>query len=81
MNHNGKGIFEGCPAYEGCKIPFIIFKADTVPNCLEVTATAEGEIMAIKHKEYDVVGLQFHPESINTPDGMKLIENFVGGKF
>lgn len=54
-------------------------KAESLPDCLEVTAMADGEIMAIKHREYDVVGLQFHPESINTPKGMKLIENFIEG--
>ena len=56
-------------------------KADTLPDCLEVTAMAEGEIMALKHKEYDVIGLQFHPESINTPEGIRIIENFVKGGF
>ena len=52
----------------------------TVPDCLEVTATVGDEIMAIRHKTMPVVGLQFHPESINTPDGMKLIENFIKGE-
>ena len=82
MTHNEKGIFEGCPQpMQVARYHSLSIKADTVPDCLEVTATADGEIMAIKHKDYDVVGLQFHPESINTPEGMKLIENFIKGKF
>ncbi|MCR4788955.1 MAG: aminodeoxychorismate/anthranilate synthase component II [Lachnospiraceae bacterium] len=53
--------------------------AETVPDCLKVTArTDDGEIMAVEHKEYPVYGLQFHPESVLTPDGMKMIENFIG---
>ncbi|SMC86775.1 anthranilate synthase component II [Papillibacter cinnamivorans] len=51
---------------------------DTVPACLRVTAeTDEGEIMAVMHREYPVFGLQFHPESILTPDGMQIIRNFL----
>ncbi len=82
MAHNGKGIFEHCPnPMEVARYHSLSVKADTVPDCLEVTAKAEGEIMAIKHKEYDVVGLQFHPESINTPQGMQIIKNFIEGKY
>jgi len=52
---------------------------ETVPDCLLVTAeTADGEIMAVKHREYEVYGLQFHPESILTPDGKTIISNFLG---
>ena len=51
---------------------------DSLPDCLEVTAvSAEGYIMAIRHKEYDVRGIQFHPESVLTPDGKKMIENWI----
>ncbi|MDD3403068.1 MAG: aminodeoxychorismate/anthranilate synthase component II [Hespellia sp.] len=50
----------------------------TMPDTLEIIGkTEDGEIMAVKHKEYDVYGLQFHPESILTPDGAKIIENFL----
>ncbi len=50
----------------------------TMPECLEVTAvTEDGEVMAVKHKEYQVYGVQFHPESIMTPDGKKMMENFI----
>lgn len=51
----------------------------TMPDCLKVTArTADGEIMAVEHKEYAVYGVQFHPESVLTPEGRKIIENFLG---
>jgi len=51
---------------------------DTMPECLQVTAlTDDGEVMAVKHKEYQVYGVQFHPESIMTPDGKKMMENFI----
>lgn len=51
---------------------------DTLPACLKVTARADdGEIMAVEHRRYPVFGLQFHPESILTPDGAKILENFI----
>jgi len=50
----------------------------TMPDCLEVTArTEDGEIMGVKHKQYNIYGLQFHPESILTPDGMEILKNFM----
>ena len=51
---------------------------DTMPDCLKVTARADdGEIMAVEHRRYLVFGLQFHPESILTPDGIRILENFI----
>ncbi len=51
----------------------------TKPECLRVTAeTADGEVMAVQHKEYPVYGLQFHPESIMTPEGKQMLRNFIG---
>lgn len=53
----------------------------TMPDCLDIIArTNDGEIMAVKHKQYDVYGLQFHPESIMTPDGYTIIKNFLNIK-
>lgn len=49
-----------------------------MPDALKVTAvTADGEIMAVQHKDYPIFGVQFHPESIMTPDGKKMLENFI----
>ena len=54
--------------------------AKELMHCLEVTATApDGEIMAVQHKEYEIYGVQFHPESVMTPDGLQLIRNFLEG--
>ena len=51
---------------------------DKLPECLKITAeTADGEIMSVEHRDYPVYGLQFHPESVLTPDGRKIIENFL----
>ena len=55
-----------------------VVDSEGLPDCLEVTAiSAEGQIMALRHKELDVHGIQFHPESVLTPDGKKMIENFL----
>lgn len=51
---------------------------DTLPDCLQVTATTgEGEIMGVQHREYPIYGVQFHPESIMTPDGKAMLQNFI----
>lgn len=75
----------GCPVFRGLpdQIPAaryhsLVARADTLPGCLQVTATAEnGEIMAVCHKRDPVYGLQFHPESILTPQGHIILENFL----
>jgi len=55
---------------------------DTMPDCLKITAvtTDQGEIMAVEHKEYPIYGVQFHPESIMTPEGRRMLSNFVNSK-
>ena len=56
-------------------------EGDTMPECLKITAvTDDGEIMAVQHTEYDIFGVQFHPESIMTPHGKSMLENFIKGK-
>lgn len=55
-----------------------VVDADTMPDCLEVTCLSnEGQVMALRHKEYDVRGIQFHPESVLTPDGKKMIKSWL----
>ena len=80
VTHDGRGIFEGLPdPLEGGR--YHSLAAVTVPEELEVCATAEdGEVMAVRHRELPVVGIQFHPESVLTPDGPTLGRNFLEGK-
>lgn len=74
-----------CPLFKGCPetVPVARYHslaadADTMPACLKITAeTADGEIMAVQHREYPIYGVQFHPESIMTPDGKTMLENFI----
>ena len=55
-----------------------VVSKDGLPSCLEITAESdEGQIMALRHKEYDIHGIQFHPESVLTPEGRKIISNFI----
>lgn len=77
--HDGKSIFKGLPnPFPATRYHSLIVKKETLPDCLEVSAwTAEGEIMAIRHKELPVEGVQFHPESIMTTAGKELLKNFL----
>jgi 4-amino-4-deoxychorismate synthase (2-amino-4-deoxychorismate-forming) component II len=77
--HDGKTIFEGLEnPFEAMRYHSLLVEADTVPDCLEVSArTAEGEVMGLRHKRYPIEGVQFHPESIGTPDGKTLLRNFL----
>jgi anthranilate synthase/phosphoribosyltransferase len=78
VNHNGKGIFKDIPSpFEGMRYHSLIVH-EPVPPELEVLATTpEGEIMALKHREHPTYGVQFHPESILTEHGKKLLKNFL----
>lgn len=68
--------------FEATRYHSLIVKPETLPDCLDVTATTkEDEIMGIQHKEYPVYGVQFHPESILTRDGLKIVNNFLGIKY
>jgi anthranilate synthase component II len=77
--HDNKGVFAGLPnPFDGMRYHSLIVEKDSVPDCFEISAwTAEGEIMGLRHKELDVEGVQFHPESIMTPDGIALLNNFM----
>ncbi|MEY2491038.1 MAG: anthranilate synthase component [Verrucomicrobiota bacterium] len=79
IRHNALGIFENLPQpLEATRYHSLIVKRDSVPDSLEITAeTAEGEIMALQHKDFRVYGVQFHPESILTAEGKKLLGNFL----
>jgi para-aminobenzoate synthetase component II len=77
--HDGKTLFEGLPSpFTATRYHSLIVKSETLPDCLEVSArTAEGEIMALRHKEYAIEGVQFHPESIITDHGHQILRNFL----
>lgn len=74
-------IFSGCPEIAPvARYHSLAVDPDTLPDCLKVTSlTTEGEVMAVQHKEYPIFGLQFHPESIMTPDGKQMLRNFICG--
>lgn len=77
--HNGKDIFKGIPnPFDATRYHSLIVERKTLPSCLEVTAeTSAKEIMGLKHKKYPIWGVQFHPESILTESGIKLLANFL----
>jgi anthranilate synthase/aminodeoxychorismate synthase-like glutamine amidotransferase len=79
IKSNGKGIFKGIKkAIIGTRYHSLIIEKKTLGNDLLITAeTKDKIIMGIMHKKYNVHGVQFHPESIKTPDGMKLLKNFI----
>lgn len=72
-------LFRACPKIApAARYHSLAAKADTMPECLKITAvTTDGEIMAVCHKEHRIYGVQFHPESIMTPNGKQMLENFI----
>ena len=72
-------LFEGLPdSIPVARYHSLALLRDTLPDCLTITAqTEDGEVMAVAHKDYPVFGLQFHPESILTPDGKTILQNFI----
>lgn len=79
IHHDGKTIFKGLPTpFTATRYHSLIVKRETLPDCLEISAeTAEGEIMGLRHKEYPIEGVQFHPESIITDHGHQILRNFL----
>jgi anthranilate synthase/aminodeoxychorismate synthase-like glutamine amidotransferase len=77
--HDGKSVFKGLPSpFDATRYHSLIIERSSLPDCLKITAwTAEGEIMGVRHREYNVHGVQFHPESILTVEGKKLLQNFL----
>jgi anthranilate synthase/aminodeoxychorismate synthase-like glutamine amidotransferase len=80
VHHDGRGIFEGLPQ----NFPagrYHSLAATSIPDALEVSATAaDGEVMAVRHRELALDGVQFHPESVLTPSGVDLAKNFLGAR-
>lgn len=81
IHHTGQSVFAGMPAdFEATRYHSLIIQRDTLPSCLEITAVAAddaSEIMGVRHKNLPVHGVQFHPESILTQDGKRLLKNFL----
>jgi anthranilate synthase/aminodeoxychorismate synthase-like glutamine amidotransferase len=79
IHHNGTGVFAGLPSpFEATRYHSLLVKNDTFPASLEITAwTEEQEIMGLRHREFPIHGVQFHPESILTLEGKKLLKNFL----
>ena len=80
IEHDGKGIFRGVEnPFKATRYHSLVGERTSIPDCLEVSAhsTDDGEIMGIRHREHPVMGVQFHPESILTSEGKRIIANFL----
>ena len=79
VEHTGAGVLRGLPnPFEAIRYHSLAVYPESLPDCLEVTArTANGLIMGLRHKEHPIEGVQFHPESIMTPNGKQLLQNYL----
>jgi len=80
IHHDGDALFAGVPSpFEAMRYHSLIADPSAFPACLRIIArTDDGTIMALRHIEHPVIGVQFHPESIGTPDGRQIVANFLG---
>jgi len=79
ITHTGKGVFRDLPSpFTATRYHSLLVERSSLPDCLEITAESpEGEIMGLQHKQFSVHGVQFHPESIATEGGMRILQNFL----
>ena len=79
IHHSGMGLHaKNNNPFQATRYHSLIVERETLPDCLEITAwTEEGEIMGLRHKEYPIEGVQYHPESIMTEDGKQLLKEFI----
>jgi anthranilate synthase/aminodeoxychorismate synthase-like glutamine amidotransferase len=79
VRHNGSGLFTGLPMpFEAGRYHSLVVERTSFPRCLEIIAESDdGEIMALRHREFPMYGVQFHPESVLTRDGQKILERFL----
>lgn len=78
IEHEGAGVFEGLPSpLIATRYHSLVIDPETMPTCLEVTATCDGTVMGVRHRELPIEGVQFHPESILTGAGHDLLRNFL----
>jgi len=82
IHHDGRGVFEGLAnPFTATRYHSLIVRRETLPDCLEITAeTTSGEIMGIRHRQFPIEGVQFHPESIITDHGHQMLRNFLMNK-
>jgi len=80
VRHRGRGLFAGLPSpFQAGRYHSLVVERKSLPRCLSVTAwTDEGEIMGLRHRTLDVEGVQFHPESVLTAEGKRLLGNWLG---
>ncbi len=83
ISHDGKGVFTGLPnPFEAMRYHSLIVSETTLPECLTATARSDqGELMGLRHRDLAIEGVQFHPESIMTPDGIQLLKNFLDADY
>lgn len=83
VSHDGKGVFTGLPSpFDAMRYHSLVVEDSSLPDCLEVTArTDQGELMGLRHKSLAIEGVQFHPESIMTPEGVQLLRNFMSERY
>jgi anthranilate synthase/aminodeoxychorismate synthase-like glutamine amidotransferase len=79
ISHDNRGVFTGLPdPFEAMRYHSLVVDEASLPECLTITARSDqGELMGVRHKTLAVEGVQFHPESIMTPDGVQLLKNFI----
>jgi anthranilate synthase/aminodeoxychorismate synthase-like glutamine amidotransferase len=82
IRHDGLGVFHGIDgAFAATRYHSLAVDATSLPTCLAVTAQSEdGEIMGLRHREWPVEGVQFHPEALLTEHGHRMLQNFIEGK-
>jgi anthranilate synthase/aminodeoxychorismate synthase-like glutamine amidotransferase len=83
IHHDGRGVFTGLPSpFEGMRYHSLVVKEETLPDVLQITAwTDQKELMGLRHATLPVEGVQFHPESIMTPEGKQLLRNFMSDAY
>ena len=79
IHHDGRGVFAGLPQdFAAMRYHSLAVERESLPSCFEISAESDdGEIMGLRHKEFPIESVQYHPESIGTPEGMKQMRNFV----
>ena len=83
VSHDGKGVFTNLPnPFDAMRYHSLVTSEESLPDCLAITARSDqGELMGFRHKELSIEGVQFHPESIMTPDGIELLKNFLAADY